>query len=43
MHSVNRAHFLNANSLLLSFGIAGGGGGTGAIDIVPLTSTYASL
>ena len=44
MHSVNRAHFLNTNSLSLSFGIAGGGGGgTGAIDIVPLTSTYGSL
>ena len=41
--SVNTAHFLNTSSLLLSFGIAGGGGGTGAIDIVPLAITYASL
>ena len=43
MQSVNGAQFLNATSLSLLSGFPGGGGGTGMIVIVPLTSIYALL
>ena len=42
MHSVNGLQLLNTNSLSL-LSVFTAGGGTGAIDIVPLTSIYASL
>ena len=42
MQSVNGAQFLNATSLSLLSGFPGGGG-TGMIVIVPLTSIYALL
>ena len=41
MQSVNGSKFLNATSLLTISGCAGAG--TRSIDIVPLTSIYASL
>ena len=42
LQSVNRAQFLNTTSLSILFGFTTGGG-TGTMDIVPLTSVYASL
>ena len=40
MQSVNEAQFLNITSLLVLFGFVSA---SGVIDMVPLTSIYASL
>ena len=42
MQSINGTQFLNTTSLSFLFGVTAGGG-SGVIDIVPLTSIYVSL